>query len=64
VDVGLQIDRAFVESPQQCGDGTTALTSELILSDGKHPSVRQRLQTRWTCLTKHGEVTKLEIGED
>jgi hypothetical protein len=60
----LRVDQARVAQPLWCRDDkATELGSEVILSDGKQPSVRVHLQEVWTCQTrKDGRVTGLVVN--
>jgi hypothetical protein len=64
LDVRLQVDRASIESPQQCaGDFlTTRLQLRLRVDDGVHAPVELVSHEHWTCDTDHsGKVSRLSF---
>jgi hypothetical protein len=64
LQITLRVDQAWVERPLFCNEGVTDLASELVLSDGKLPSVRLQLEELWTCQTRtDGKITGLVVGQ-
>jgi hypothetical protein len=62
LQVTLRVDQAVLARPLFCSEGTTEVASELVLSDGKLPSVRLRLEELWTCqMRKDGRITGLVV---